>query len=79
MSESNELTILLVDPLPCSITTKGGGMCGKPATIALVHPAPATVDWPMPGRWLLQPICQDCFGKLREFYEEKEKARGKTP
>ena len=47
-------------PLPCSIMTPDGGVCGKPATGAYARPLPPHLPFLIPGLWELQPVCRDC-------------------
>lgn len=55
-------------PLPCSIMTADGPLCGKPATAAYARLLPTTGRWSVPGLWELQPVCAECAARAAAQY-----------
>jgi len=56
-------------PLPCSIYNPStNAPCGKPAYAAYAS------EWeepnsPTAGRWIIQPVCQECATAAAEVYQ----------
>lgn len=58
----------LVTPLPCSIRADTPtGLCLKPAYVAYVE---AYTDLVVPGRYILQPVCEACAKAAAANYEK---------
>jgi hypothetical protein len=49
--ERVDLLIKFDKPIPCA-NLNGAGICGNPATVAVV--------WPLGIHWAMHPICEDC-------------------
>jgi len=60
-------TIRLVEPLPCCIWTPGGP-CGRASYVAYAWEAEPQTRWPLPGLWVLQPVCAECSAAAAKQY-----------
>jgi hypothetical protein len=57
-------------PLPCSTyNAERDAPCGKPAYAAYAYEKEDDMP-PLQGRWILQPVCQECANKAAKVYGE---------
>jgi hypothetical protein len=60
--------IRLFDPLPCGMWAPDA-TCGKPAYLAHAVKARQS-EWPVPGVWMLLPVCPACAQRAAEVTAE---------
>lgn len=71
MPETTVIKLDLDGPgLPCARykPQNPGGICGRPAYVAIAWPEELRGAWPVFGRWTIQPVCAECAAATMELY-----------
>ncbi len=65
--------IQITPPLPCGATPDNPSeICGRLTTVAYAVAMPddsVLYNVPLPGRWLIQPVCETCYKKIERLYQ----------
>lgn len=75
--ELDSIKVIKIDPmLPCGATPENPSkICGKPTSLAYAVAMPersVLYSFPLPGRWLIQPLCKDCARRMMAEFDDDD-------